>query len=131
MTHDTPADRAREMDELEQAARDYRPDHPTRARGPQARRVQRAQQAAATKQAISLRLDVDVLERVRALAKDGSYQTLINRALAQWCDAMELGQLLDPTLARLEAAVAQLEEAAHHAAHDTPEQPADPDQGAA
>ncbi len=90
--------------------------------GPQTRRgrehlearAERARQAATKKQAISVRIDQDVIARLQQLAgPDGSYQTLLNRALIEWCNAQEAGSLLDERLARLEQIAEQLEQALH------------------
>ena len=111
MSKTTAEELAEELDELERAAHEMRPEEPPGPRGPQARRRRLAQArgAAATKQPISIRLDVDTLQRLKVLAGEGSYQALINRALAQWCDAMEVGALLEDKLVRLEQAAARLE----------------------
>lgn len=104
-----------ELDALEEAAAKARATFDV-PRGPEARRAwleERAKMRARTKQAISLRIDVDTLERLKYLAGDGSYQALINRALAQWCDAMELGGLLEDKLERLESAARSLEALEH------------------
>ncbi len=104
-----------ELDELERMAR-HAPTTSDAPRGPEARRAwlkERAQKKARTKQAISLRLDVETLERLKELAGDGSYQTLINRVLSQWCDAMEFSDLLEDKLERLENAARSLESLEH------------------
>lgn len=61
------------------------------------------------KQLISVSLDTDVITRMKRLAGGGSYQTLINKALAQWCDAMEFGDLLDERVERMDALMTQME----------------------
>lgn len=61
------------------------------------------------KQLISVNLDIDVITRLKRLAGGGSYQTLISKALAQWCDAMEFGDLLDERVERMDALMTQME----------------------
>lgn len=93
-----------ELEEAEAWAQGRRPSERTQ-RGVQAlqQRVERARQASGRKEAISVRIDRDVLERLKTLAgPDGSYQTLLNRALIEWCDAQELGGLLEHRMERLD-----------------------------
>ena len=95
-----------EMEEAEAWGRSEKPRQLVK-RG---RQHLRAKQVAATKQAISVRLDQDVVERLKALAgPQGSYQSLMNRALVQWCDAQEEKGLLEQKLERLEDLVGKLE----------------------
>ena len=102
----------REMEEVEQWARQLVPSATTQ-RGTSAleARVTRAKHSAQRKELISVRIDRDVLERLRALAgPDGSYQSLLNRALIEWCDAQETGTLLDARLDRLDRLAKKMEE---------------------
>ena len=61
------------------------------------------------KQLVSVTLDTDVIMRLKRLAGGGSYQSLVNKALAQWCDAMEFGDLLDARVERMDALMTQME----------------------
>lgn len=98
----------REMTALEDAARRAKATgHVRRGRH---HLEERARRVAQKKQAISLRLDRDVLDRLKVIAGSGSYQSLMNRILAQWCDAMEFGELIEGKLDRLERATKQLEQ---------------------
>lgn len=100
-----------EMDALEEAMRQSKAS-PSMRRGRQhlEARLAQAYKAAQKKQAISLRVDQDVLEKLKECAGEGSYQTLINRILVQWLDTMEMGGLLESKLERLERATDQLEQ---------------------
>ena len=64
-------------------------------------------------------MDVDVVERLKALAgPQGSYQSLMNRALVQWCDVQEEGGLLEQKLKRLEELAGRLERVLEVASKD-------------
>ncbi|WP_222615246.1 BrnA antitoxin family protein [Persicimonas caeni] len=83
-------------------------DRETLGRGPDALR-KRLQQAAKRKQQLTIRLDADIVERFKQLAgPDGSYQTLINRALHEWLEAQSVGGLLRTELEELRALVQAL-----------------------
>ena len=69
------------LDELEVQTRKVPEDRESAGRGPDVLRRQ-LEQAAGRKQQITIRLDADTVGRFKTLAgDDGSYQTLINRAL--------------------------------------------------
>ncbi|MFP4598562.1 MAG: BrnA antitoxin family protein [Persicimonas sp.] len=93
------------------AHEDYREVPEERAaigRGPEALR-KRLEQAAQRKQQVTIRLDADIVERFKQLAgPDGSYQTLINRALHEWLEAQSVGGLLRAELEELRAVIREL-----------------------
>lgn len=67
---------------------------------------------ASRKKAISVRIDEDVIEKLKAMAgEDGSYQTLLNRTLIEWCEAQAIGGLLEEQLQRLERLASRVESA--------------------
>ncbi len=80
----------------------------TIGRGPEALR-QRLQKAAQRKQQLTIRLDADIVERFKHLAgPEGSYQSLINRALHEWLEAQSVGGLLRPEIEELQDLVRAL-----------------------
>ena len=88
--------------------RDVPEERNTIGRGREALR-ERLQQAAQRKQQVTIRLDADIVERFKQLAgPDGSYQTLINRALHEWLEAQSVGGLLRAELEELRALVRAL-----------------------
>lgn len=93
------------------AREDYREvpeERETIGRGPEALR-KRLEQAAERKQQVTIRLDADIVERFKQLAgPDGSYQSLINRALHEWLEAQSVGRLLRTELDELKAAIREL-----------------------
>ena len=84
-----------------------------KARGPDARHVQRGPQARqarrdATKDRITIRIDADVLEQFKALAPEGrGYQGLINQALREWLDAQGINQLVREELKAMRAEIVE------------------------
>lgn len=83
-----------EMDALEEEYREVPEKREPLGRGPEVLRDQ-LRQAARRKKQLTIRLDADIVERFKALAgPDGSYQTLINRALHEWLEARSVGRLL-------------------------------------
>ena len=70
---------------------------------------QRLTQAAQRKKQLTMRLDRDIVARFKELAgPDGSYQTLMNRALHEWLEAQSVGRLLERPLEELHQAIAEL-----------------------
>ncbi|MFU8804693.1 MAG: BrnA antitoxin family protein [Bradymonadaceae bacterium] len=70
-----------DLDKLEEDAREVPADRTTSTRGPKVLH-ERLRQAAQRKKQVTIRLDADIIERFKQLAgPDGSYQTLMNRAL--------------------------------------------------
>jgi uncharacterized protein (DUF4415 family) len=91
----------RALEELEREARQVPDDLGDLERGPDAFR-ERLRQAAESKQQVTIRLDVDIVAAFKDLAgPDGSYQTLINRALREWLDAGSVRGLVEDTLVSL------------------------------
>ncbi len=91
----------RELEELETKARRVPDDVGDIERGPGTFR-ERMRQAAERKQQVTIRLDADIVAAFKHLAgSDGSYQTLINRALREWLDAGSVRGLLEDTLVSL------------------------------
>lgn len=67
------------------------------------------EKAARRKQQVTIRLDADIVERFKELAgPEGSYQTLINRALHEWLEAQSVGRLLRAEVEDLRAAISAL-----------------------
>lgn len=90
-------DERRELEALEQAAREASLDDLETERGYEAFR-ERMREAAERKQQVTIRLDADIVATFKELAgEDGSYQTLINRALREWLDARSVRGLLEDT----------------------------------
>lgn len=54
----------------------------------------RARQVAAPKARVTARFDSDLVERFKELAKDGSYQALMNHALRQWLEARSVTEMV-------------------------------------
>lgn len=86
-----------ELDELEANARQVPDDLAKLERGPEAFRT-RMRQAAARKQQVTIRLDADIVTAFKQMAGEGSYQTLINRALHEWLDAKSVRGLLEEAI---------------------------------
>ena len=83
-----------EMDALEEESREVPEERESLGRGPEVLRDQ-LRQAARRKKQLTIRLDADIVDRFKALAgPEGSYQTLINRALHEWLEARSVGGLL-------------------------------------
>lgn len=99
-------------DELDRLEEEYRPvpeDRRIIGRGPDAIRNQ-LRKAAERKKQLTMRLDADIVERFKELSgPDGSYQTLMNRALHEWLEAQSIGGLLESKMRRLDEAIEQLE----------------------
>lgn len=73
-------------------------------------RIEQAKKKAKKKKAISVRIDEHVLDELKRLAGDGSYQSLMNRALIEWCEAQHTGGLLEEQIKRLEHIASQVED---------------------
>jgi uncharacterized protein (DUF4415 family) len=83
-----------ELDSLEEEYLEVPDERRTVGRGPEVLREQ-LRKAAQRKQQVTIRLDADIVERFKQLAgEDGSYQSLINRALHDWLEAQSVGGLL-------------------------------------
>jgi uncharacterized protein (DUF4415 family) len=84
----------RELEELEDAARETSLDEIETEQGYEAFR-ERMREAAERKQQVTIRLDADIVATFKELAgKEGSYQTLINRALHEWLEARSVRGLV-------------------------------------
>lgn len=101
-----------ELEEAEAWGRSLEPSAQTR-RGSHhlKQRLQEAKKKAKKKKAISVRLDEDVVDELKRLAGEGSYQSLMNRALIEWCEAQHTGGLLKEQIQRLEKLASQVEDA--------------------
>ena len=88
-----------ELEEIEERARKTGPeDVEILGRGYEIFR-ERMRQAAGQKQQITIRLDADTVAAFKELAgPDGSYQSLINRALREWLDARSVRGLVEVAL---------------------------------
>jgi len=92
-----------ELDRLEAEYKDICPDE-DRVFVTGAEQKKRLRMAAEAKKQLTIRLDTDIVERFKHLSgPDGSYQTLINRALHEWLEAKSISALLEPSIQRLEA----------------------------
>jgi uncharacterized protein (DUF4415 family) len=84
----------RELEELEEAARETSLDEIETEQGYEAFR-ERMREAAERKQQVTIRLDADIVATFKELAgEEGSYQTLINRALHEWLEARSVRGLV-------------------------------------
>ena len=103
---------AKELEEVEAWGRGLKPSANTK-RGSEhlKQRLQQAKKKAKNKKAISVRLDEDVVYELKRLAGEGSYQSLMNRALIEWCEAQHTGGLLKEQIQRLEKLASQVEDA--------------------
>lgn len=104
---------AKQIEEAEQWAAKQKPGKNTK-RGSQHLkvRIEEAKKMAKKKKMISVRIDEDVLDTLKSLAgEDGSYQSLLNRALIEWCEAQRTAGLLQEHIGRLEKLVGQVEQA--------------------
>jgi uncharacterized protein (DUF4415 family) len=98
-----------ELDRLEEEYGRLPDERRIIGRGPEALRAH-MRQAAEPKKQLTMRLDADVVARFKELAgPQGSYQTLMNRALHEWLEAHSVGGLLESTIRRLNEVVEQLE----------------------
>ena len=96
------------LDQLEEKAREVPEQRESVRRGPDVLR-EHLRQAAKKKKQLTMRLDRDIVDRFKQLAgADGSYQTLINRALHEWLEAKSVSALLRDELDELDALVRQL-----------------------
>lgn len=87
-----------ELEELEAQAREVPDDLSLLERGPEGFR-ERMRQVASRKQQVTIRLDADIVASFKQLAgEDGSYQSLINRALLEWLDAKSVRGLLEEAI---------------------------------
>lgn len=114
MNKDKPADKhAQEIQEAEEWASKQQPNENTK-RGNQhlKARIAEARKAAGNKKMISVRIDEDVIDTLKEMAgEDGSYQSLLNRALIEWCEAQRTVGLLQQHIERLEKLANQVESA--------------------
>ena len=95
----------RGMEQIEEEARKIPEDRETLGRGPDALREHLAQ-AAKRKKQLTMRVDRDIVARFKELAgPDGSYQTLMNRALHEWLEAQSIEGLLESRLVALDEAI--------------------------
>ena len=104
---------AKQIEEAERWATEQKPGKNTK-RGSQhlKARIEEARKMAKKKKMISVRIDEDVLDTLKSLAgEDGSYQSLLNRALIEWCEAQHTAGLLQEQLERLEKLASQVERA--------------------
>lgn len=98
-----------ELDQLEAEYSSVPENRTFIGRGPKAIR-EHLRLASAPKKQLTIRLDADIVERFKDLAgEDGSYQTLMNRALHEWLEAQSIGELLDSQIQRLETAIRRQE----------------------
>lgn len=98
----------RRLEQIEEEARKVPEDRETLGRGPDVLQ-ERLAQAAQRKKQLTMRLDQDIVSRFKDLAgPDGSYQTLMNRALHEWLDAQSVGGLLQSRLEELDEALEDL-----------------------
>ncbi len=104
-------DMNKELEEAEAWGRSLSPSERTK-RGSHhlKQRIEQAKKKAKNKKAISVRIDEDVLDELKRLAGEGSYQSLMNRALIEWCEAQHTGGLLQEQIKRLEQIASQVEE---------------------
>lgn len=90
----TPKPDDENLDKLEEEYREVPEDRETLGRGPEVVREQ-LEEAARRKKQVTIRLDADIVARFKELAgPNGSYQTLINRALHEWLEARSVRNLL-------------------------------------
>lgn len=98
-----------ELDRLEEENQRVPEQRRTLGRGPEVLREQ-LQQAAQRKMQLTMRLDADIIERFKALSGlEGSYQTLMNRALHEWLEAQSVERLLQPKLELLSQLITRIE----------------------
>lgn len=98
-----------ELDRLEEENQRVPEQRRTLGRGPEVLREQ-LQQAAQRKTQLTMRLDADIIERFKALSGlEGSYQTLMNRALHEWLEAQSVERLLQPKLELLSQLITRIE----------------------
>jgi uncharacterized protein (DUF4415 family) len=84
----------RELEEIERIAKETSLDDLETERGYENFR-EKMREAARRKQQVTIRLDADIVAAFKKLAgSDGSYQTLINRALHDWLEARGVRGLL-------------------------------------
>ncbi len=101
----------KELEEAEAWGRGLKPSsHTKRGSEHLKQRVEQAKKKAKNKRAISVRLDEDVLDELKRLAGEGSYQSLMNRALIEWCEAQHTKGLLQEQIQRLEKLASQVED---------------------
>lgn len=83
-----------ELEELEERAREVPDERDSLGRGPEVLR-DRLREASEQKEQLTIRLDADIVAQFKELAgPDGSYQTLVNRALREWLETGGLRGLL-------------------------------------
>lgn len=81
----------RELEEAETWGQSLTPSN-TRIRS--GREELRLRRAATKKRAISVRLDEDIIEGLRELAGEGSYQRLMNQALREWLAGQDVEEVV-------------------------------------
>lgn len=106
--HGAESDELDELDELEERARQVPEHRESLGRGPEVLR-EHLEQAAQRKKQLTMRVDRDIVARFKELAgPDGSYQTLMNRALHEWLEARSVSGLLEAEIKALDEIVADL-----------------------
>ena len=90
----TDEETSEQMERLEEEYRRVPKERETLGRGPEVVR-NHLRKAARRKKQLTIRLDADIVDRFKTLAgPDGSYQSLINRALHEWLEAQSVRGLL-------------------------------------
>lgn len=86
-------DHKKEMEEAEEWARGLKADENTK-RGSEHLKA-KMKTAARSKKLISIRMDEDIIDRLKELAgEDGSYQRLLNQAVREWLDGKRMEDVL-------------------------------------
>lgn len=97
----TSAEEEQQLEETERIAREASPKDLETERGYEAFR-ERMREAAERKQQVTIRLDADLVASFKELAgEEGSYQTLINRALHEWLDARSVRGLVEEAVEKI------------------------------
>ena len=105
-TEDEPQEESKEDAE---GYREVPAERESLGRGPEVLREQ-LRKAAERKKQVTIRLDADIVARFKELAgPDGSYQTLINRALREWLDAGSIRELLRDEFEAIDRKLEKLE----------------------
>ena len=105
----------KELDEIEEAARNSKPINPIK--GPEGREfhLNRAREARrkrlGNKVQITMRFDPHVVDYFREQNPDGGYQSMINKALCEWIETQKEKEI-DDRIADLESRLLKLESAA-------------------
>jgi uncharacterized protein (DUF4415 family) len=94
-------DEERELEQIERIARETSLDDLETERGYENFR-EKMREAAQRKKQVTIRLDADIVAAFKKLAgSEGSYQTLINRALHEWLEARGVRGLLVDAIERI------------------------------